>query len=124
MADVRGLYWQAGGVVVCAGGVQNSGEAAFFAGVVLVQLGLCSKMIDDVLQFVREGNGETGHNAKGQRHTRQVVSEKRPTGHGHKNNRQCILLWGYCVVWESYLQCCVMSRRHMVVVGERATPQM
>ena len=63
--------------MVCAGGVQDSGEAAFFAGVVLVQLGLCAKMIDEVLQFVRGGrllvgvvggqfdrDNHTGHDAK------------------------------------------------------------
>ena len=59
-ADVRGWLGQAGVVVVCAGGVQNSGEAAFFAGVVLVQLGLCTKMIDQVLQFVRGGRPRVG----------------------------------------------------------------
>ena len=35
--DVGGWKWQAREVVVCAGGLNDSGEAAFFAGVVLVQ---------------------------------------------------------------------------------------
>ena len=39
MADVCRWKRQACEIVVCAGGVQDSGEAAFFAGVVLVQLG-------------------------------------------------------------------------------------
>ena len=42
-ADVRGWKWHARDVVVCAGGLKDSGEVAFFAGVVLVHLGLCAK---------------------------------------------------------------------------------
>ena len=62
-ADVRGWNGQACEIVVCAGGVQDSGEAfrtAFFACVVLVQLGVCAKMIDEVLQFVRGGRPRFG----------------------------------------------------------------
>ena len=55
LADVRRWKGQACEILVCAGGVYDSGEAAFFAGVVLVQLGLCAKMIDEVLQLVRGG---------------------------------------------------------------------
>ena len=55
LADVRRWKRQACEIMVCAGGVQDSGEAAFFAGVVLVQLGFYAKMIDEVLQFVRGG---------------------------------------------------------------------
>ena len=48
-ADVRWWKWQASWVVGCAGTRMKSDEAALFPGVVLVQLGLCAKMIDDVL---------------------------------------------------------------------------
>ena len=39
LADVLRWKGQACEILVCAGGVYDSGEAAFFAGVVLVQLG-------------------------------------------------------------------------------------
>ena len=48
-ADVRGWKRQAREVVVLAGGLNDSGKSAFVAGVVLVQLSLCEKIIDDLL---------------------------------------------------------------------------
>ena len=48
-ADVSGWKWQACEIVVCAGGVQDSANVALFSCLVFVQLGLCAKMIDDVL---------------------------------------------------------------------------
>ena len=84
-ADVRRWKGQACEIVVCAGGLKDSGEAVFFAEVVLVQLGLCAKMIDEILRSSAVGVHElefeeaslyaketcesgTGHNANGQRH--------------------------------------------------------
>ena len=75
MADVRECMGQAGEIVVCGGGVQDSGEAAFFAGVVLVQLGLCAKMIDEVLQFVRGWCPRVG--VGGGQFVREISSVKR-----------------------------------------------
>ena len=46
LADVLRWKRQACEIVVCACGVQDTGEAEFFAGLVIVQLGLCAKMID------------------------------------------------------------------------------
>ena len=48
-ADVSGWKRQARDVVVCAGALKDSSETAYFAGVVLVQVGLCTTMINEVL---------------------------------------------------------------------------
>ena len=48
-ADVCWWKWQACEVVVCTGGLKDSGEAALLVGVVLVRLGLCADLIDHVL---------------------------------------------------------------------------
>ena len=74
-ADVRGWKWYARDVVVCWRGLKNCGKAAFVASNVLVQLGLCAKMIDAILQFFRGGFPRVGFG--GGQFVREVGSVKR-----------------------------------------------